>query len=123
LGLDAVEVDQQCRRAGVEWACGRDARSFLAGLLKATETSCASDGRDQYRRVLARCRVNDRDLGDAIVRAGWATADIEYALALAEARLQGRGIWSGDFDDPADWRRRHGDSGPGIWEWLRGLFG
>jgi endonuclease YncB( thermonuclease family) len=123
LGLDAVELDQQCRRAGVEWACGRDARSYVADLLQTAETSCTSDGRDQYRRVLARCRVNDRDLGDAIVSAGWATADIEYGLPLAEARLHGRGIWSGEFDDPADWRRSHGESGTSIWEWLRGLLG
>jgi len=123
LGLDAVELDQQCRRAGVEWACGRDARLFVADLLRAAATSCASDGSDRYGRVLARCRVNDRDLGDEIVRAGWATADIEYAIPLAEARLYRRGIWAGEFDEPAQWRRSHGDSGPGIWEWLRGLFG
>lgn len=123
MGLDAVELDQQCRRAGVEWACGRDARQFVAELLQAKETFCASGGRDQYGRVLARCTVNDRDLGDEIVRAGWATADIEYAIPLAEARLNQRGIWTGEFDEPADWRRSHGDPNAGFWGWLRGLLG
>jgi len=123
MGLDAVELDQQCRRSGVEWACGRDARQFVADLLEAAETSCASDGRDQYGRVLAHCSADDRDVGEAIVGAGWAVADLEYAIPLAEARLHQRGIWSGEFDEPADWRRSNGDRGPSLWGWLRGLLG
>ena len=122
LGLDAVELDQSCRRAGEEWSCGRQAKDYVGGLIKGAETSCASDGRDQYRRVLARCRAGGGDLGEAIVRAGWATAELEYALPLAEARLEGRGIWRSDFDDPADWRRNRGESEPSLWGWLLGLL-
>jgi endonuclease YncB( thermonuclease family) len=122
LGLDAVELDQSCHRAGEEWSCGRRATEFLDDLLTRGQTSCASDGRDQYRRVLARCRVGGQDLGDAIVRAGWAMADLEYAIPLAEARLEGRGIWRSDFDDPADWRRNRGESAPSLWDWLLGVL-
>jgi endonuclease YncB( thermonuclease family) len=123
LGLDAVELDQTCTdAAGKDWPCGREARSFVAGLVEGT-TSCASDGRDQYRRVLARCQIEGADIGDQIVRAGWATADLEYGLAVAEARLNGRGIWSGSFDDPAEWRRNNSRDSFDFWAWLQQLLG
>ena len=124
IGLDAVEHDQTCTdNAGATWDCGRDARTFLADLVKSRETSCAADGRDRYRRVLARCTVANADLGEQIVRAGWAVADLEYGLALADARLNSRGIWSGTVDDPADWRRNHGTETFDFWTWLMGLLG
>jgi len=124
VGLDAVELDQNCRDAsGAEWPCGREARSFLDRLIEKTTTTCAAEGHDRYRRVLARCRAAGGDLGEQLVRAGWAVAELEYGLALAEARLNGRGIWAGRFDDPADWRRSHGADDGDFWSWLLGLFG
>ena len=124
LGLDAVEFDQTCTdRSGAEWPCGREARAFLADLSHGGTTECAPDGHDRYRRILAHCRINGADLGDRIVRAGWAVAELEYSLALTEARLNGRGIWAGRFDDPAEWRRTHGANSFDFWTWLLGLFG
>jgi endonuclease YncB( thermonuclease family) len=124
IGLDAVELDQTCTdAAGAEWPCGREARSFLDKLADAGATSCTATGRDRYRRVLAHCSTHDADLGEQLVRAGWAVAELEYGLALAEARLNGRGIWAGRFDDPAEWRRNHGTEAFDLWAWLMGLFG
>ena len=124
VGLDAVELDQTCTDdAGVHWTCGRDARAFLDGLTARVTTTCAADGQDRYRRVLAHCRTNETDLGEQIVRAGWAVAELEYTVALAEARLNGRGIWAGQFDDPARWRRDHGAETFDFWAWLMGVFG
>jgi len=124
LGLDAVELDQTCTdQSAASWPCGRDARAFLAGLTKGEATICASAGRDRYRRVLAHCSVRQADLGEQLVRAGWATADLEYGLALADARFNGRGIWAGTFDDPAQWRREHGADAFDLGSWLMGLLG
>jgi endonuclease YncB( thermonuclease family) len=124
LGLDAVELGQMCTdAAGADWPCGREARSFLAGLVGGETTTCAADGRDRYGRILARCKVARADLGEQLVRAGWAPADLEYGLALAEARLKGRGIWSGRFEDPAEWRRVHAAGTDDFWSWLMGLLG
>jgi endonuclease YncB( thermonuclease family) len=124
VGLDAVELDQSCTGGdGARWDCGRAARAFLAGLAAGRQTACVAEGRDRYSRVLARCDGGEGDFGAAVVRAGWAVAEAEYALALAEARLNGRGIWAGRFDDPADWRRSHGDGGFDLWAWLLGLIG
>lgn len=124
VGLDAVELDQTClAAAGSEWPCGRDARRFVAGLVDSGATTCAADGRDRYRRVLAHCRNGEADLGEQIVRAGWAVAELEYGIALAEARLDSRGIWAGRFDDPAKWRADRGADNFDLWAWLMGLFG
>ncbi len=122
IGLDAVELAQSCERDGQEWACGRDARDFLVALVGRHEIKCASDRRDQYGRALAHCSLDDADIGDAIVRAGWAVAELEYALAVAEARSQRRGIWGGSFADPADFRRENETVQPGFWDWLLSLL-
>lgn len=124
LGFDAVELDQTCSDAGgTDWSCGREARAVLDELTGNGDTVCTADGSDRYRRVLARCTAGGADLGDSMVRAGWAVADFEYGLALAEARLNGRGIWAGIFDDPAEWRRRRGERGDDFWSWLMGWVG
>lgn len=124
IGLDAVELDQTCVNGeGANWNCGREAQHFLASLIADATTSCASDGRDRYRRVLAHCRVGNGDLGEQMVRAGWAVAELQYGVALAEARFNGRGIWSGTFEDPAKWRADRGADSFDLWAWLLGLIG
>ncbi len=120
-GLDAVERAQTCAVDGRDWPCGEAAHAFLAAAVGGTTTTCTPAGHDRYGRVLATCTAGGRDLGDALVRAGWAVADPGYALALAEARLARRGIWAGRFDDPADWRRRHDAGEDDFWGWLRSL--
>jgi endonuclease YncB( thermonuclease family) len=120
VGLDAPELDQSCTRAGESWPCGTEARAFVAGLIDGRDTACTPAGRDRYRRILAHCRVGDRDLGEAIVAAGWAVPDLEYALAAAPARASGTGIWAGPFESPAQWRRDRGEGS--LLDWLLGWF-
>lgn len=111
LGIDAPEYRQTCRdERGREWACGRDARTHLQRLLSRGPAQCVPDGRDRYGRTLARCSAGDiPDLGEAMVRAGYAIdfMDGGYGAAEAAARVDRRGIWRGDFQHPADWRRAH----------------
>lgn len=122
IGLDAVELAQTCERNGENWPRGREARDFLVGFLDGREIDCASDRRDQYGRSLARCAVDGADVGDAIVRAGWSVADLEYALALADARFAKRGIWTSSFVDPALFRQQNERTLPGFWDWLLSLL-
>lgn len=123
VGIDAVELDQTCGADGATWPCGREARDFLADLLSKGDATCAIEGRDQYRRLLARCHLGGRDVGEAVVRAGWAVTDLEYAAALVDARGRKSGIWAGPFVDPAQWRRDNRAGEGGIWEWLMSLLG
>ena len=123
-GIDAVELDQTCtNEKGDNWNCGFAARAFLADLVDNRTTACKPDGRDRYGRVLAKCDAGDGDLGAAVVKAGWAVADVEYGLALVQARTGRHGIWSGSFDDPGEWRRSHGADAFDFWAWLMGWFG
>lgn len=122
-GLDAVELDQSCTDAtGAQWACGHEARAYLARLLRDGDVACTPSGRDRYRRVLARCMVGNADVGLSIVTAGWAVAESDYALAEQQARGARSGIWAGQFERPADWRRDHGEPGFDLAEWLRSWF-
>lgn len=131
--IDAPELHQMCKdAAGREWACGRRAREELRKLLSRGVT-CHPITRDRFGRLVATCEVNGRDVGEAMVRGGWATAyrgrgfPGRYASAESEARAQRRGIWAGSFEEPRQWRDGHpreAESGeavlsPAAQDWVR----
>ncbi len=107
-GIDAPEMAQSCDiAAGRRNACGDEARRHLEGLIAGRSVTCTWSRLDKYRRRLGRCTVGDLDLGAAMVRDGWAVAYGAYEAEEAEARTARRGIWSGRFEWPEDWRREH----------------
>jgi endonuclease YncB( thermonuclease family) len=112
IGIDAPELYQTCRdERGSEWACGREAHSFLRSLVSRGALTCTSNSTDRYGRKLAICSAGPiADVGEAMVRAGYAVNFMEgrYAAAEAEARSAKRGIWRGTFERPQEWRRRTG---------------
>jgi endonuclease YncB( thermonuclease family) len=73
--------------------------------------TCEASGTDGYQRVLATCTLPDgSDLNAWLVREGWALAyglGRAYRGEEAEAQAARRGIWSGNFLPPWEWRRRH----------------
>jgi len=109
-GIDAPELRQTCRNSdGREWPCGRVARARLAELVSGREVICAEQGLDRYGRALAICAAGDvRDLGEALVRAGYALNydryTDRYRAVQEHARSVRRGVWSGSFEPPEDWR-------------------
>jgi endonuclease YncB( thermonuclease family) len=111
LGIDAPELFQTCRDAhGGEWACGRQAHAHLRAIVSRGTLTCTPNGTDRYGRTLAACSAGPvADIGEAIVRAGYAVDFMNgrYQAAEAEARAAKRVIWRGTFDRPQDWRRRH----------------
>jgi endonuclease YncB( thermonuclease family) len=133
--VDAPELHQTCRDdAGREWPCGRRARDELRWLISAEYVRCTPVTRDRFGRIVAVCEVGGRDLGEALVRAGLATAyrgrgHVRYREAEDEARREKRGIWAGTFEHPRDWRSEHpreettyrpGDILPrSLQDWLR----
>lgn len=110
-GIDAPELHQTCRdELGRTWACGHHAHVFLRGLVSRGALTCTSSSTDRYGRALATCSAGDvADIGEAMVRAGYAVRfmGMRYWLAEAEARAEKRGIWRGTFDRPQAWRREH----------------
>jgi endonuclease YncB( thermonuclease family) len=111
LGIDAPELRQTCRdHHGRNWACGRDARDQLRRMLARGKVRCASTEKDLYGRSLARCSASGiLDIGDALVREGFALSFMEggYRSAEGEARSAKRGIWRGEFERPANYRERN----------------
>lgn len=107
--IDAVESSQMCtRNDGAEWPCGQAAKAFLANLLAAGEVRCIPTGKKTYNRFVAFCRVNEKDLGAAIAENGFGVNDNtygkQYLIHQLAANRAKRGIWSGEFQLPKDFR-------------------
>ncbi|WP_417813017.1 thermonuclease family protein [Thalassospira alkalitolerans] len=113
-GVDAVEANQMCRKPdGTPWPCGRQAIDALSGMLKGREVVCEiwqGDHPDAYDRLIAICHAGADDLAEWLVKNGWAVADPDanrlynYTAMEGTAKFLGKGIWSGGFDQPQDWR-------------------
>jgi endonuclease YncB( thermonuclease family) len=112
IRIDAPEARQTCGVAPRVWACGRAATDTLARII-ADGVECSRTGIDRYRRTVAICRdARGGDVGAVMVSTGMAVAyrrySARYVAAEDEARLAARGIWSGEFVRPDEFRR----SGP-----------
>lgn len=108
-GIDAPELAQQC--GNPSWPCGRAAHDALAVLLAGRDAKCRAMDADHYGRIIATCRAGGVDVAEAMVRQGLAIAYRRYSQryipAEEEARQAQRGIWSGPFDPPEEWRKNH----------------
>jgi endonuclease YncB( thermonuclease family) len=72
-GVDAPEPDQLCRGDdSLQYRCGAKAANELALLIAGMPVSCKCVDIDRYRRVVAVCTVGEQDMGERIVRAGFA---------------------------------------------------
>ena len=109
-GIDAPELFQSCRdRFGRRYPCGQAARRHLANIIGGRRVSCRRVTTDRYGRMVAICRVNGRDIGQRMVRDGWAVAYVRYSRHYVSderaARMARRGLWQGRFVPPMVWRR------------------
>ncbi|MCX8999816.1 thermonuclease family protein [Rhizobiaceae bacterium BDR2-2] len=126
-GIDAPERTQTCGGADAVWRCGEAAQAALRELVSAGGVECTGRSRDRYGRLLVVCRSGGRDLNGEMVRQGMAIAygrpEVDYRREEQEARAARRGVWSGDFDRPQDWRRMNGSVADGGFDWLRSAVG
>ena len=117
FGIDAPEADQTCTSAaGDPWPCGAWAAAEVAARFEGSRVSCERLDTDRYGRTVARCREDGADIAESIVAAGLALAYRDYSwdydLAEKSARVAGRGLWSGRFETPADWRAARREAEP-----------
>lgn len=107
-GIDAPEASQTCKRNDAVWHCGRDATLLLNRFVNGQQVSCTQQDEDNYGRVVATCRVERLDLGEALVRAGLAIALPQYSSAYVDAEATAKsfkiGLWSSEFQSPASYR-------------------
>lgn len=111
--IDAPEMRQFCRREGIDYRCGVEARSAMERLLADAELACVVRETDRFGRSVARCEANGRDIGAEMVGSGHAVAFGAYEAQEARARSALLGIWAGEFETPAEWRRAQGASESG----------
>ena len=100
LGIEAPERGASCSRDGQPYPCGEEAARALQQLIAGAEVRC--DGLEGPRFgnvIIASCKADGRDLAGALVRLGWARADLRYASRYehdeTKARAAKRGLWAG----------------------------
>ena len=93
-------------------------KSEAPGVRRALETlvhqggiKCTEVDHDEYGRTVATCVVNGRDVGSDMVRSGWAldypkSSRGAYLREQIDAIQAQRGLWSGSFMPPWEWRAR-----------------
>jgi endonuclease YncB( thermonuclease family) len=98
FGLDAPHGDQMCVDNGQSWNCGQQATWALAYELAEHWVTCRDTGMGSTQSTTAVCYIGGtRDVGERMVRQGWARADPyirqNYVPAEAEARANRAGLW------------------------------
>lgn len=108
-GIDAPEVDQTCTSdSRGEWACGAFVRDEIRARYQGAQATCDQIDTDRYGRVIAKCFVQGRDVGEAIVSDGLAEAyrrySMDYDLAEKAAQVTQTGLWASEMQSPAAYR-------------------
>lgn len=117
FGIDAPELAQRCLRNGVDWDCGAAARQMLARRIAAAEVICdVVTAADRHGRPVVSCTAQGEDIGQFMVRNGFAMAYVRYSdRYLADegaARAEKTGIWAGVIVAPELYRQSGGAVGP-----------
>ena len=110
-GIDTPELKQTCLKEGIQNLCGVAAKQILIGKIGNNKVECISEGKDQYKRILAECFVNNESLSSYLVRSGYAFAYRKYSKTFIPdedyARINKLGMWSMEFDYPWDYRKNN----------------
>ena len=108
-GIDTPELKQTCINQGIIDPCGVTAKEILIDKISDNEVECISEGKDQYKRTLAECFVNNESLSSYLVRSGYAFAYRKYSRKFISdedyAKANKIGMWSMKFDYPWDHRK------------------
>ena len=110
-GIDTPELKQICIKKGESNACGLKAKQILIDKIGDNKVICVSEGKDQYKRTLAECFVNDESLSSYLVRSGYAFAYRRYSKKFIidedYAKFNKLGMWSMEFEYPWVWRKKN----------------
>ena len=110
-GIDTPELKQTCFKKGIEDPCGITAKLILIDKIGNNHVECVSEGKDQYKRTLAECFVNDESLSSYLVRSGYAFAYRKYSKKFIVdedyAKANQVGMWSMIFEYPWDYRKNN----------------
>lgn len=95
-GIDAPELDQTCTHAsGRGWDCGAWATQQVRSLYDGHAAQCTRVTQDRYGRTVARCNVQGRDVGQALVSRGLAFAFRKYSTDYVGAENRAKSVATG----------------------------
>ena len=110
-GIDTPELKQTCSKNNEIIYCGVQARQLLINKIGKNKVNCIREGKDQYKRTLAECFVNDLSLSRFLVREGYAFAYRKYSKKFINdenfAKKNNIGMWTMKFEYPWDWRKKN----------------
>jgi len=129
-GIDAPEINQECKNNfGESYKCGLLSKTILEKILSKSLVSCHYNNFDRYKRILGTCYVTqilgnftengivkhlieeNLDINTTMVRFGYAVAYKKYSKKYIEdenyAKFNNKGLWSGKFDMPWEWRKKN----------------
>ena len=110
-GIDTPEIKQTCTKNNEIIKCGILARELLIKIIANNKINCIREGKDQYKRTLAECFVNDLSLSSYLVKNGYAFAYRKYSKKFIAdedfAKSNKLGMWSMKFEYPWDWRKNN----------------
>lgn len=114
FGIDAPELDQTCdTRDGQNWACGGWVSAQVRQMYDGRRARCTALTLDRYDRTVARCFVDDVDVGRQMVADGWAFAyrrySMDYDLDEKGAAINARGLHGHQVQSPAEFRAIRSD--------------
>ena len=110
-GIDTPEIKQTCTKNNEVIKCGIKAKELLIKVIGNEKIDCVREGKDQYKRTLAECFINNESLSSYLVRSGYAFAYRRYSKKFIPdenyAKFNKLGMWSMEFDYPWDWRKKN----------------
>ena len=110
-GIDTPELKQTCINNETVDSCGITAKEILIEKIANNKVECISEGKDQYKRTLAECFVNNESLSSYLVRSGYAFAYRRYSKKFIVdedyAKEKQAGMWAMKFEYPWDYRKKN----------------
>tara|TARA_B110000881_G_scaffold172714_1_gene156767 strand:+ start:405 stop:884 length:480 start_codon:yes stop_codon:yes gene_type:complete len=108
-GIDTPELKQTCIKDDAKDSCGITAKQILIDKIGDNTVECISEDKDQYKRTLAECFVNNESLSSYLVRSGYAFAYRKYSKKFIPdenyAKANQIGMWNMEFEYPWNYRR------------------
>ena len=110
-GIDAPEIGQTCKDArGRDYDCGDRALKQLQRIVGKRKVVCTHNRFEKWGRHLWSCEnARGQNIAHEMIAAGHAVAyltkDKTLRDAESDARESKRGIWSGEFQPPAGYRK------------------
>ena len=111
LGIDAPEKNQKCVFNNKDWECGKNSTLALREMIENSPVICRINDVDRYKRYIAVCFSNKKNLNKMMVKNGWAIAYRYYSKDYIDeefiAKRKKLGIWRGTFEEPYIYRKNN----------------